>query len=102
MFRWWSNGQLITGVYTWINNFGYYYLGESNKIATERFFFYVDKVFDGKIFYDDDAFTKGIVPFKRSTIVNPTLFYFVEVIQVKTSLDYSAMYNMHSTLNINP
>lgn len=102
MFRWWSNGQLITGVYTWINNFGYYYLGESNKIATERFFFYVDKVFDGKIFYDDDAFTKGIVPFKSSNVVNPTLFYFVEGIQVKTSLDYSAMYNMHSTLNRNP
>jgi predicted glutamine amidotransferase len=102
MFRWWSNGQLVTGIYTWINNYGYYYLGETNKVATERFFFYLDKVFDGKIFYDNDAFTKGVVPFKSTNVVNPTLFYFVEGIQLKTKLDYAAMYNVHSTLKRNP
>jgi hypothetical protein len=101
-FRWWSNGQLITGIYTWINNYGYYYLSENNKLATEKFFCYVDKVFNGKDFHNSNNCIKGVVPFKSENIVNPTLFYFVEGIQVKTPLDYAALYNSYSTLNRNP
>lgn len=90
--RWWRNGQLITGIYIWINNYGYFPVGSSIKTANERFWFFADKVFDGKDFITDEKIT-GIVPIDSSRIVEPAFFYFVEGVQIKTLMDYAHIYH---------
>lgn len=98
--RWWRNGHLITGIYTWINNYGYYHLGATSKSATEKFWFCVDKVFDGEEFIKSESIS-GVIPFNSSRITEPTLFYFVEGVQLKTYLDYSHLYYKWTTMDRN-
>jgi hypothetical protein len=91
-FRFRRNGHPITGVYTWIMGYGYYPLGHTVKQAEENFWFKVDKAFV------DDEFKLGIpggndfIPFKSEKIIEPGLFYFVEGVQIRTSLDYAVTY----------
>jgi len=95
--RWWRNGQLITGIYIWINNYGYYPIGSSLKTANERFWFYADKVFDGINFIDNKNIT-GIVPINSSRITEPAFFYFVEGVQIKTPVDYAHFYHKYTMI----
>jgi predicted glutamine amidotransferase len=95
--RWWRNGQLLTGIHVWINNYGYYPIGSTTKTANDRFWLYTDKVFDGKEFIMDESIT-GIIPFESSRIIEPPLFYFVEGVQVKTAIDYSHFYHKYTMM----
>ncbi len=97
--RWWRNGQPITGIFTYIFEYGYYYVGDTEKAANERFYQILDCVFDGKIFYDNDAFTKGKIPFQSSRLVEPPLYYFVQGVQIKTYLDYAFFHNKFKALS---
>lgn len=97
--RWWRNGQPITGIFTWIFEYGYYYLGDTEKAANERFYQILDCVFDGKVFYNNDAFNKGKIPFESSKVVEPPLFYFVQGVQIKTYLDYAVFHNKFRALS---
>ena len=36
-FRHWQNGHTITGIYTWINNYGFYKIGEDNFEDARKF-----------------------------------------------------------------
>ena len=96
--RWYRNGQLITGIYVWINEYGYYPVGHSIKTANEKFNFILDKLFDGKEFIGDDGKLEGIIPFKSSSLLTPAYFYFVQGVQIKTFWDYASCYNMFEKL----
>lgn len=98
--RWYRNGQLINGIYVWINEYGYFYVGSTKKTAEDRFYQIIDKVFDGKIFYDEDSFNNGKVPFDSSILTAPSFFYFVEGVQIKTYLDYSHFCEKYKYLKI--
>ena len=81
--RWWRNGQLVTGIYTWINNYGYYFLGYTIKAATEKFYSdIVDNVFDGNVFRKETNI-KGKIPFPSKNYSEPLFFYFVEGVRLK-------------------
>jgi predicted glutamine amidotransferase len=95
--RWWRNGQLLTGVHVWINNYGYYPIGSSIKTANDRFWLYADKVFDGKEFIMDESIM-GTVPFDSSRIIEPPFFYFVEGVQIKTAIDYAHFYHKYTMM----
>lgn len=99
--RWLRNGQTITGIYIWINHYGYYPLAYTEKKAEERFNDMLDKVFDGKNFYKDNNFNIGKVPFNSCNLIIPCFFYFVEGVQLKTYLDYSFMYQKYINLKKN-
>lgn len=97
--RYWRTGHLITGIYTWVDGFGFYYLGENEKEADKRFFDLVNKTFSGQDFVNDPtklvgkAKEKAFVPFHSTTvreITSALKFYMVEGIRVKTSIDYYA------------
>ncbi|HQL12348.1 MAG TPA: hypothetical protein PK507_05000, partial [bacterium] len=92
--RWYRNGQLITGVYVWINNYGYYPIGFSVPEANKRLEFITDKVFNGKSFCSKEDFPNGKIPFNSmSSSVDPTLFFFVQGVQIKTTYDYARFYS---------
>jgi predicted glutamine amidotransferase len=91
--RFYRKTMPITGVYTWIPNFGYYYLSDNAKEATDLFYFNADKVFNGKSFELLSSTTDNFVPFRSNLITNPTLFYFVEGVNLRTNIDYSIAYN---------
>lgn len=98
--RWWRNGKLITGIYIWINNYGYFPVGDTLKTATESFWFYADKVFNGKSFCIDKTIS-GIIPIDSSKIIEPNFFYFIEGVQVKTFLDYAHFYKKYESISRN-
>lgn len=84
----------ITGVYTWIPTYGYYYLDSSVKDATEKFYFNINKAFNGETFESvTNTQRDTFIPFKHNEVLNPTLFYFVEGVNLRTSIDYSIAYN---------
>lgn len=97
--RYFRNGHTITGIYTWVDSFGFYYLGENEKDADSRFFDLVNKTFSGQDFVNDPdklvgkAKETARVPF-HSTSVNEITealkFYMVDGIRVKTAVDYHA------------
>lgn len=87
--RFWRNGHLIKGIYTWVMNFGYYYLGEDLKSAEEKFWLLVDKPFRSNGFVYEEAQDNDFIPFKSVNVINPGLFFFVEGTQIRTALDYA-------------
>lgn len=96
--RWFRNGHLLTGIYVWINQYGFYNIGTTIKNATERFYYIVDKVFDGESFISEDINVKGKIPFQSSECINPSFFYFVEGVQIRTSMDYAHFYHKFSII----
>lgn len=101
--RWYRNGQLITGIYVWIKNHGYYKLADNEKKANEEFYKILDKSFDGKYFNSCVKSYENfdLIPFKSNEALTPCFFYFVEGVQIKTYLDYAFIYNKHSILKSN-
>lgn len=89
--RFYRNGHAITGIYTWVHEFGYFYLGESLKVAEEKFWFVVDKPLINGVFKTLEEHPNEYVPFKSQNIINPGLFFFVEGAQIRTSIDYAVM-----------
>lgn len=96
--RWYRNGQLLNGIFVWIENYGYYFLSYTKTASEIAFNNILDKVFDGKSFYDEKTCISGKIPFKSSKNMIPYLFYFVEGVQIKTYLDYSCFYTRHTDL----
>ena len=101
--RFCRNGHPITGIYTFILGFGYYHLSESIKRAEELFWNYLDKPFDKSTGQFVDIITNEncIIPFRSENVLEPTLFYFVEGIHVRTALDYSVAYSKWTKLDKN-
>ena len=93
--RFYRNGHLINGIYTFIAGYGYYFLDEDNpKFASESFYKNVNKEFlNGEFIHNADNTTDmSYVPFVHGVegkeIANPPLFYFIDGICLKTELDF--------------
>ena len=104
--RFWKEGQLISGIYSWIKDYGYYYLGENIKDVQSHYNMICNKkFFKGAFIFTDTSFTSEdiySIPFKPgiSCSINAPLFYFKKGVQVSTFQDYSAISN-NSTKEFN-
>jgi len=103
--RYWRNGHLITGCYTWITDFGFYFLGDNIKESEQSFFNLVNKPFLDKSFLRDlkglsnEEMNRVITPFistKGNEISVPRIYYFYDGIRIKTRIDYLACLDMAS------
>lgn len=93
--RFYRNGHLINGIYTFIIGYGYYFLDEENpKLANDVFYKNVNKEFlDGEFIHNANNTTDmSYIPFVHGVdgkeIANPPLFYFIDGICLKTELDF--------------
>ncbi len=97
--RYWRNGHLINGVYIYIKEWGFKYVGENKEEAKD----FLKKVrgltfSDGDFNYNSSDKNSGMVPysFKDNGI---QLHYFVDGVNLKTYLDYSVCVGKRKNLN---
>lgn len=88
--RYWRNGHAVSGIYTYIQGYGFYNLGISmmeakNSISYNTGIKFVNGAFD-KLAKAKD---KGIIPFKLGS--KPSFFYFVQGVMVRTFTDYAKL-----------
>ena len=101
--RYWKNGHLITGIFTWVKNYGFYKIGENSISEAEKTLY--SKV--GLPFIHDD-FVKDpdssvleheealkFVPFKSYKSIECNIHYFIDGVKVQTALDYSTTYQRY-------
>ena len=99
-FRHWQNGHTITGIYTWINNYGFYKIGEDNfeearKILNKSVgvpFIKNGFVYDTKELDLENNIVKSFIPFKDYSRVEHNMYYFIQGVKVLTKMDYSTTY----------
>lgn len=114
-FRHWQNGHTITGIYTWINNYGFYKIGEDNfeearKILNKSVgvpFIKNGFVYDTKELDLENNIVKSFIPFKDYSRVENNMYYFIQGVKILTKMDYSTTYlryrdsHIKKGLNIN-
>lgn len=112
-FRHWQNGHLITGIYTWINNYGFYKIGEENfedarKILNKSIgvpFIKNNFVYDTTGLDLDNNVVKSFIPFKHKSNAENSMYYFIQGVKVLTKMDYSTTYarfvDSHIKKNLN-
>lgn len=98
--RYKRNGHNITGIYTWIENYGFLYLSEGVKTAHEAFWHNVGRPFDyneGKFLpHETGPIDNKVVPIPL-TITNPRLMYFYKGVMLCTELDYKVCMDLKDT-----
>ena len=107
-FRHWQNGHTITGIYTWINNYGFYKIGEENfeearKILNKSVgvpFIKNDFVYDTKELDLENSIVKSFIPFKDYSRVEHNMYYFIQGVKVLTKMDYSTTYSRYRDSHI--
>lgn len=95
--RYWRNGHLITGIYTFITGFGFYKIGEENAEANQTLYqligehfslkdgvFIDSRILDNMLEEDDTLF----IPFDFGNYKEPPVFYMYEGIMLETAQDY--------------
>lgn len=106
--RHWQNGHLITGIYTWVNNYGYYKIGEDNfeeaykTLESLKGLLFIKSEFirDPKDLDLENPLVKSFIPFKKDAGHSPQLYYFIQGVRILTRLDYSALYNRYKVSHI--
>ena len=99
-FRHWQNGHTITGIYTWINNYGFYKIGEDNfeearKILNKSVgvpFIKNGFVYDTKELDLENSIVRSFIPFKDYSRVEHNMYYFIQGVKILTKMDYSTTY----------
>jgi predicted glutamine amidotransferase len=99
-FRHWQNGHTITGIYTWINNYGYYKIGEDNFEEAHKNlnksigvpFIKNSFIYDTKELDLNNDIVKSFIPFKHKSNVEHSMYYFIQGVKVLTKMDYSTTY----------
>jgi len=107
-FRYNKNGHLITGIFTWINNYGYFKIGEGNLEEARRTlnglvgvpFIKNDFVFNTKELDLTNDITKQFIPFKFKSQVEHNMYYFIQGVKVLTKLDYSVTHSKYHESHI--
>jgi predicted glutamine amidotransferase len=101
--RYLRNGHTINGCYTWVPNYGFFFLGAKIKDAQNIFYDFVNKNFwDGdfvRVITDVPKEKRGemFIPFShtgKSEVVCPQLYYFYNGIRIRTAQDYQACLDM--------
>lgn len=98
--RYWRNGHLINGVFTFIKNFGFFPLHTNSQEALKMSYNLLGKPFDmsASFFINDDVipdYKSGniITPFPFTKTNEPPLLYFYQGIMLETVMDYDALTN---------
>jgi len=107
-FRHWQNGHTITGIYTWVNHYGFYKIGEDNfeeaKKTLNRLigipFIKNGFVHDTKDLDLTNETVKTFIPFKHLTNVEYSMYYFIQGVKVLTKMDYSTTYSRYRDSHI--
>ena len=107
-FRHWQNGHTITGIYTWINNYGFYKIGEENFEEARKFlnksigvpFIKNGFVYDTKELDLENSIVKSFIPFKDYSRVEHNMYYFIQGVKVLTKMDYSTTYSRYRDSHI--
>lgn len=87
--RYFHKGHMITGVYHYVPDHGFRFLGINTKEATEAFNFIRGKQWiDGDFNTTEIKIEGGSYPINMQTSM--TLFYFIDGIMVRDPLDYAA------------
>lgn len=100
--RYKRNGHIITGIYVWVDDFGFYLLDNNILGAEKQFRRLVNKKFiDGDFIHTEDKLTKSddaIIPFPAkagftSDYTNPMKFfsYFYQGVKIKSFVDFTAV-----------
>lgn len=106
--RYWRNGHLANGVFTFIRGYGYYHLGYDIPSATTRFKELLNKEFVLPEGYFSLTKTSvgAFIPFKTDMtrgddkdLVNPPFEYIYEGVALKTRLDFSQLQNASVYIN---
>lgn len=92
--RYYRNGHLINGVYTFIQGYGFKFLTEDENSTIKDSESIIDKAFNlttGEFMRGITAFTKAddvTYPFNSINGVKPPIMYFCEGVMLENSLDY--------------
>jgi len=93
--RFYRNGHLIDGIYTFIKGYGYYFLDEkSPKRAADAFYKNTNREFlNGEFIHNADNTTDmSYIPFVHGVdgkeIANPPMYHFINGICLKNELDF--------------
>lgn len=101
--RYWRNGHLISGCFTFVPQFGFHFLGHGLKESDDAFYGLVNKLFFGKDFVNDisllseENIAKSRIPFKSTSkheIKFPSVYYFYKGVRLQTASDYIACLQM--------
>lgn len=102
-FRYWTNGHLVTGIYTWIPCYGFYYLGEKSiENALNNLKRCVNKPFvNGDFIMNTDDIDlenpkiKEFMPFKENKNYEKALHFFIQGVRLLDALDYKMTYSTY-------
>lgn len=90
--RYLRNGHPITGIYTWITGYGFYYLTEHSLDVAKTML----KTLVGKSFKNGEfelnkkiTLTHDFVPFESDFQIEESVHFFVEGVKLKTNLDFA-------------
>jgi hypothetical protein len=94
--RYWKNGHLLNGIYTFIKGHGFFKLDSENTVyAKQALFSYIGKVFLESRFccsFENLDLTNNliynIIPFKSEIECVNNVHYFVQGVKVETELDF--------------
>lgn len=103
--RFWKNGHLLSGIYTFVKGYGYYRLDEYNVEAANTALInlvgvpFIDKYFNFSLT------KKGIdishpeiqktIPFKTLDDCNFNIHYFIQGVKIENGLDFKVTYNQY-------
>jgi hypothetical protein len=100
LLRYWRNGHLINGVYTFIKDFGFFPLNTNSEEALKTSYTLLGRQFDmnSSFFVNEDVtpdYKSGniVTPFPFTKTNEPPLLYFHQGIMLETSMDYDAVTN---------
>jgi predicted glutamine amidotransferase len=103
--RYWRNGHLINGIYTYVKNYGFLFLTINSKVYEEAALKLLHKVFDlekGQFIEDKQVVlgnTNQFIPFINENVI-PILF-FKEGILLETEYDYDAIDQKYKVFSFN-
>lgn len=103
-FRYWRNGHTITGIYTWIPCYGFYFLSEENNVNALHVlkglrglpFINGDFIRDTEGLNLEDPIVNAFIPFKKEKEISfKGLHYFIQGVKLISSLDYNITYSKY-------
>ena len=107
-FRFWQNGHLVTGIYTWIKHYGFYKIGEESISEAEKNLYskvglpFIKNDFvkdpDSSMLQHEKALK--FIPFQTYKSIENNIHYFIDGVKVQTPLDYSTTYQRYLTSHI--
>lgn len=103
--RFWKNGHLLSGIYTFVKGYGYYRLDEYNVEAANTALInlvgvpFIDKYFNFSLTKEGIDIShpeiQKTIPFKTLDDCNFNIHYFIQGVKIENSLDFKVTYNQY-------